>query len=83
MKLASPHRNPCSWVLAGCVGALGGLVGVYAARFAGLSEMRPTSFFLAVAIAAAGVVLIYAAVSRWAHRRSVVHGRVTRPTMIF
>jgi hypothetical protein len=83
MKLASPHRNPLSWVLAGCVGALGGLAGVYAARFVGLSSLRPSSFYLAIAIAAAGVVLVYAGASRWAHRRLAARGRATRSTMIF
>ena len=83
MKLASPHRNPFSWVLAGCVGALGGLVGVYAARFGGLTSTHRSSFYVAVAVAAAGVVLVYAAISRWAHRRATSRGRATRPTVIF
>ena len=83
MKLASPHRNAFSWLLAGCVGALGALAGVYASRFAGLTAEHPSSFYLAVALAAAGVVLVYAALSRWAHRRRALHGRPTRPTVVF
>jgi uncharacterized membrane protein YeaQ/YmgE (transglycosylase-associated protein family) len=84
MKLASPHRNPFSWLLAGCVGALGGLVGVYLARFCGLTAMRPTTYYLAVALSAAGVVLLYAALSRWAHGRArPVRGRITRASFLF
>src|SRR5207248_1552173 len=83
LKLASPHRSPFSWLLAGCVGALGGMVGVYAARFAGLTAAHPSSYYVAVALAAAGVVVLYAALSRWAHRRSAKHGRPTRPTLVF
>jgi uncharacterized membrane protein YeaQ/YmgE (transglycosylase-associated protein family) len=83
MKLASPHRNAFSWLLAGCVGALGALVGVYVARFAGLSDSHPSAFYLAVGVTAAGVMLVYAGLSRWAHRRRVAHGRPTRPTVVF
>jgi uncharacterized membrane protein YeaQ/YmgE (transglycosylase-associated protein family) len=83
MKLASPHRNACSWLLAGCFGSLGALVGVYAARFAGLSAHHPAPFYVAVAITAAGVVLVYAGLSRWAHRRRALQGRATRPTVVF
>ena len=83
MKLASPHRSAFSWLLVGCVGALGGLVGVYVARFTGLTAAHPSAFYCAVGLVAAGVVLLYAALSRWAHRRTTARGRATRPTMIF
>ena len=83
MKLASPHRNPFSWLLAGCMGALGALVGVYVARFGGLTAAHPSSFYCAVVLVAAGVVIVYAALSRWAHRRWTARGRATRPTVIF
>ncbi len=83
LKLASPHRNPLSWLLACCVGAFGALVGVYVARFNGLDDGRAFAFYLSVALAAAGVVLVYAALSRWAYRRSTQRGRTTRPTVVF
>lgn len=88
LKMASPHRNPLSWIFAGAVGSLGGTVGVYVARYSGMTPARPVAFYLAVALSACGVVLAYAAISRRLHRATgAATGceatRGTRPTIVF
>ena len=82
LKLASPHQNALSWVLAALVGALGALVGVYVARIAGLPPAHRLAHHLAVGLCAAGVVVIYAVTSRALHRASR-RRRTTRPTIVF
>jgi nitrate/nitrite transporter NarK len=85
LKLTSPHRNVASWLFAGLVGALGGLGGLYFSRMFGLSEHQWVACFLGVALCAAGLVMLWALISRGVHRSRRRRGgtRGTRPTIVF
>ena len=83
LKLISPHRSASSWLFAGLVGALGGIAGLFVGRMAGLLERQWIASYLGVALCAAGVVMLWALVSRGIHRSRVRRGRGTRPTIVF
>lgn len=82
LKLASPHRSVVSWLLAALVGSLGGVVGLFAARMVGIDASRPLACHVAEALAAAGLVMVYALVSRAIYGRRL-RVRPTRPTIVF
>jgi hypothetical protein len=84
LKLASPHPNLGSWLVAGLVGGFGGMCGLYFARMLGVSrELQGHTLAIAGGVAAMAIT-IYAAVSRAVTRRTEKReGRPSRPSIAF
>ncbi len=83
LKLASPHKNPWSWVVAALVGGAGGIVGLYAARVAGFGTEDELPTLMIASAGSATLVLLWAASSRAAYRAKRSRRRSTRPTIVF
>lgn len=84
MKVASPHENWVSWAFSALVGGLGAIVGLFVARYLGVSredDLRTLAIAGGVAVMImCGYVVVSRAAVRRLHRRS---GRRTRPTIAF
>jgi hypothetical protein len=84
LKMASPHANWVSWIMAALVGGLGAMIGLFGARMLGFSNEDDLHTRVVSAIFAVLAMAAYAAISKVAVRRMIRRtGRSTRPTIAF